>query len=124
MFIILLFFVGEGISIGGNLILVTLTENVTEGNITGYTQLNYLLYYGCVTLALAGTFGVSNIGAFFRLVTASVRLHDDLVTNTMHAPLAFFESNPSGRLLNRFLFNNNNKTGHWTCLPFLDKTKI
>jgi ATP-binding cassette, subfamily C (CFTR/MRP), member 1 len=33
---------------------------------------------------------------------AATRLHNDMLTSLLYAPLAFFHTNPSGRIINRF----------------------
>jgi len=33
---------------------------------------------------------------------ASVRLHNSIFTRLLRAPVAFFDTNPAGRILNRF----------------------
>lgn len=38
----------------------------------------------------------------FGSVKASSRLHHGLLTNVLHSPMAFFESTPLGRIVNRF----------------------
>ena len=40
---------------------------------------------------------------FFRgMLRASTRVHNAMVERVLHAPLAFFHTNPTGRILNRF----------------------
>ena len=36
------------------------------------------------------------------MAKASTKMHRTLIDKTMHAPLSFFETNPSGRIINRF----------------------
>ena len=35
-------------------------------------------------------------------LSAATRLHNDMLTSLLYAPLAFFHTNPSGRIINRF----------------------
>lgn len=39
---------------------------------------------------------------FFTLLRASEKLHDKMVTAVIKAPVLFFDTNPAGRILNRF----------------------
>lgn len=39
--------------------------------------------------------------AYHRMLKASQRLHDDMVHSVLRAPVAFFDTNPTGRIINR-----------------------
>ena len=58
--------------------------------------------YGIITAALCGVsllrMAVLNVGIF----RASTRLHNDALT-VLRAPMSFFDVNPAGRILNRFI---------------------
>uniref|UniRef100_A0A8B9LXC6 ABC-type glutathione-S-conjugate transporter n=1 Tax=Astyanax mexicanus TaxID=7994 RepID=A0A8B9LXC6_ASTMX len=63
-----------------------------------------------VKLAVFGALGIAQGVAIFGTtvaislggIIASRHLHMDLLSNVLHSPMAFFESTPSGNLLNRF----------------------
>lgn len=64
---------------------------------------NYWVY-GLLGLSL-GTLAVSLLRAmavFTALVRASHRLHDAMLLRVLYAPMAFFDTRPAGRILNRF----------------------
>uniref|UniRef100_A0A8B9RM10 ABC-type glutathione-S-conjugate transporter n=1 Tax=Astyanax mexicanus TaxID=7994 RepID=A0A8B9RM10_ASTMX len=52
----------------------------------------------CLSMAIFGTTVAISIGG----IIASRQLHLDLLKNVLHSPMSFFESTPSGNLLNRF----------------------
>ena len=45
---------------------------------------------------------LSQMGCQFRAAEASRKIHHSLLDKTMHAPMMFFETTPTGRVLNRF----------------------
>ena len=45
---------------------------------------------------------MSTMGCQFRAAEASRKIHHSLLEKTMHAPMSFFETTPTGRILNRF----------------------
>lgn len=64
-------------------------------------RINIGIYASCVTAAVI----LATIRAymFFQVVLrSSESLHDDIVTALLKAPVLFFDSNPIGRILNRF----------------------
>ncbi|KAF6260228.1 P-loop containing nucleoside triphosphate hydrolase protein [Scenedesmus sp. NREL 46B-D3] len=65
-------------------------------------QTRWLLVYGLLT---AGVIVVSLLrsGLFFwAAMRAATRLHNGMLLRVLRAPLAFFHTNPAGRVLNRF----------------------
>ena len=61
-----------------------------------------LVFYGCLVL---GSLVFSSFRAYTFLWTSlrcSERLHDKMVVALLEAPVLFFDSNPVGRILNRF----------------------
>eukprot|EP00752_Nemacystus_decipiens_P006715 g6038.t1 len=62
-------------------------------------------YVGILFLLTASSLAVSLLRsalAFSNLVKASHRLHDRMLSRVIRAPILFFDSNPVGRILNRF----------------------
>jgi ABC-type multidrug transport system fused ATPase/permease subunit len=62
----------------------------------------WLMVYGLLT---AGVISVSLLRAavfFWATIRASTRIHNSMVARVLRAPLAFFHTNPAGRVLNRF----------------------
>ena len=102
LIIVSLYAVGEGIMVGGNLVLVQWTDQVGKNSLTLDQHLNYILYYGALNVAMLLVSVVYNIWTYMAMTKPSEKLHKLILDRTMRAPLSFFESNPSGRILNRF----------------------
>jgi len=92
-----LFLLAEVFKVSGNLVLAEWTENFDP-----YTNWNYIGYYCLLALlcTLAGM--ISQMGTQFRAAEASRKIHHSLLETTMHAPMIFFDTTPTGRVLNRF----------------------
>ena len=96
--IVLIFFLGsEAFKVGGNLVLADWTSKFDPT-----TNWHFIGYYSLMAFLCSFSGAVSQIGISFRSAAASVKIHDALTEKTMHAPLLFFETNPIGRILNRF----------------------
>ncbi|KAL6756466.1 P-loop containing nucleoside triphosphate hydrolase protein [Haematococcus lacustris] len=66
------------------------------------SEIKWLWVYGLLT-GLVVLFGTLRSFLFFTAaVHASTRMHDAMVLRVLRAPLAFFHTNPAGRILNRF----------------------
>jgi len=78
-------------------VLADWTDNFEPGN-----NLYYLGMYTLMAIICSITGMLSQVNTNNRCAAASVKLHESLLDKTMHAPLSFFESNPIGRILNRF----------------------
>ena len=95
--VVFLFLIAEGFKVGGNLVLAYWTENFDSS-----TNWNYIGYYSIFAVACTLSGMVSQIGCQYRAAAASQKLHQSLLDKTMHAPMNFFETTPTGRILNRF----------------------
>ena len=62
----------------------------------------YLGVYGALGLTSVGLVFLRRFLLFTLACKASRRIHKNLLQRIMHCPMSFFESNPSGRVLNRF----------------------
>ncbi|KAG0339821.1 hypothetical protein BG004_006659 [Podila humilis] len=68
-----------------------------------YTLAQFLLVYGGLTLAYMGfnmaLFYIANVEA---AILAARHMHDTLLNNLLRQPMAFFDTTPVGRIINRF----------------------
>lgn len=62
---------------------------------------NFGIYAGCVALAILAT-TVRAYLFFVAVLRSSEKLHNNMATAILKAPVLFFDSNPTGRILNRF----------------------
>ena len=60
------------------------------------------LIHGCLVLASIFFMAVSSLFFYYILLKASENLHNKMAIATIKAPVLFFETNPAGRILNRF----------------------
>lgn len=64
-------------------------------------RINFGIYAGCVAVAAL----LTTLRAYFSFLVvlrSSEQLHNNMVTAVLKAPVLFFDSNPIGRILNRF----------------------
>ena len=96
--LVLCFFLAtQAFKVGGNLILAEWTKNFSPDSSWSYIGLYSLL----LVLGSLASMG-SQAGCQLRAVEASRKIHHSLLEKTMHAPMSFFETTPTGRTLNRF----------------------
>ena len=96
--LVLAFFLAtQAFKVGGNLVLAEWTKNFSQDS-----SWTYIGYYSLLLIlgSLASMF--SQAGCQLRAVEASRKIHHSLLEKTMHAPMSFFETTPTGRTLNRF----------------------
>eukprot|EP01060_Flectonema_neradi_P004089 TRINITY_DN12694_c0_g4_i1.p1 TRINITY_DN12694_c0_g4~~TRINITY_DN12694_c0_g4_i1.p1 ORF type:complete len:1294 (+),score=165.55 TRINITY_DN12694_c0_g4_i1:38-3919(+) len=64
---------------------------------------SYHYRYYSIGIAVLVVLGIIRSVLFFRLaITAATGLHGKMFLAVLHSPVSFFDSNPSGRVLNRF----------------------
>ena len=90
----------QGFNLGTNLWLSKWTDDPNA--IIPSVRNKYLGGYGAIgavsAIAVMFATAVTAIGG----LRASARLHDTMLGNVLHAPMSFFDTNPKGRILNRF----------------------
>ncbi|CAG7834524.1 unnamed protein product [Allacma fusca] len=62
----------------------------------------FLMGYGTLGIGQGLSFFVANLAIFLGCLQASKHLHDQVLWNVLRCPMLFFESNPIGRIVNRF----------------------
>jgi len=97
IFVLLLVGLIQFTKVGSDMWLVYWTENTL-----GMTTNNYILIYlvwnaGQTLITFFYYVYMANVG-----IKASKRIHSDAIKNIMKAPILFFDSNPLGRIINRF----------------------
>lgn len=99
LLVILAFTVAQSAKLGNDTWLAVWTEGVRTGGSSVYF---YLGVY-CITAISTALFAfLRNILVAFSSLNASKSLHRQLIDHTLRLPMSFFDSQPSGRLVNRF----------------------
>ncbi|CAC5389793.1 ABCC1 [Mytilus coruscus] len=107
--IFLLFMVYQGTSIAANIWLSLwsdddLLANRSLANTTAYSDKNtmYLGVYGGLGVVQAVLILIYSLLGTLSYVKAAAKLHHNMLVSIMRAPMSFFDTTPSGRIVNRF----------------------
>ena len=96
----LMYFVSEGFLLGSSFVLYLWSNDPQRD--TGDARNHYMLVYGGLGLTQTVMFFAQQLALFLAYAEASRKIHTSLLERIMHKPMAFFETNPTGRILNRF----------------------
>ncbi|KAL4424666.1 hypothetical protein ABPG77_004473 [Micractinium sp. CCAP 211/92] len=89
---------GQAIYLFGDYWLATWASKSPETQRKAYWVWGYSLMVGSILLI---SFSRSLL-FYMSALRASTRLHDEMAARVLHAPLSFFHTSPTGRILNRF----------------------
>ena len=90
--------IGQGLAVGTNVWLARWSRMSYAGQQRRY---NLTVYVLLVAAAVVASFMRTSL--FFNLtLRASKKLHNDMLRCVLRAPVLFFDSNPVGRILNRY----------------------
>lgn len=79
-----------------------ISEGVTAKKTVDWST-DFCLYMYGAALALLFIIALARSMLFYKLsMISSQKLHDKMFTSVLSAPMRFFDTNPSGRILNRF----------------------
>ncbi|XP_069952910.1 ATP-binding cassette sub-family C member 12 isoform X2 [Cherax quadricarinatus] len=82
---------------------LTLSDEDIKGEITQNPMLwMYQLVYGLSFVLLLITGIIKGIGVTFRVLAGASKLHHAMFISILRAPMSFFDTTPTGRILNRF----------------------
>jgi len=95
-----MYFLCEGISSGSNYVLSRWSDDPDRD--AEETRDIYMLIYGCMGIAQTIMFFFKELILFLACAAASKTIHENLLDKVMHSPMSFFDTNPIGRILNRF----------------------
>ena len=98
--ILLLNIAQQALSIGTNVWLSEWADDPEAGEVK--VRNIYLSVYGVLGVLTALVFCVVNLVTALGGLNASTLLHDKMVSGVLRAPMAFFDTNPKGRIVNRF----------------------
>ncbi|XKL66874.1 hypothetical protein PGB90_010294 [Kerria lacca] len=102
---IIMNFAFQGFSIGANmwLSLWSSESNAIHNNATGKSETTfYLGIYGLLGLCQVVSVLLSSLFQASGMIAATKYLHWYMLTHTLRAPLSFFDTTPTGRIVNRF----------------------
>ena len=95
-----MYFLCEGISSGSNYVLSRWSDDPDRDS---EETLNvYMLIHGCMGIAETIMFFFKELIFILACAAASKTIHENLLDKVMHSPMSFFDTNPIGRILNRF----------------------
>lgn len=115
-FIILAFVMNSVAFIGSNLWLSAWTSDSKIFNSTDYPKSQRdmrLGVYGALGLAQGIFVFIAHFWSAFGFVHASNILHKQLLNNILRAPMRFFDTTPTGRIVNRFAGVSISRTVRW-----------
>ncbi|KAL3981708.1 multi drug resistance-associated protein (MRP) [Acanthocheilonema viteae] len=104
-FFIVIYIVSSVLGVSSNLWLANWSDHAKKTNITEADRddTNWrLAIYAILGLGQAAMVCVGSITMAYGMVFASRKLHEGILQNIMHLPMAFFDITPLGRILNRF----------------------
>ncbi|XP_042225839.1 multidrug resistance-associated protein 5-like isoform X2 [Homarus americanus] len=82
---------------------ITLSDEELKGDITQNPMLwMYQLVYALSFVLLLITGLIKGIGVTFRVLAGASKLHHAMFTSILRSPMSFFDTTPTGRILNRF----------------------
>lgn len=111
LLMMLLYEASEGLSLMGNIWLSRWTEDPILNSVVNGTQNHKELqqrnvyYLGCyVSFGIGQAFCMVLFGIFcvIRTISASHIIHSSLLHSILRCPISFFDTTPSGRIMNRF----------------------
>ena len=100
VYILLLNIIQQALSIGTNVWLSEWSDDPEAGEVK--VRNIYLSVYGVLGVLTAVVFCVVNLATALGGLNASTLLHDKMVSGVLRAPMSFFDTNPKGRIVNRF----------------------
>ncbi|XP_068209834.1 multidrug resistance-associated protein 1-like isoform X2 [Palaemon carinicauda] len=101
---ILFFISAQGCKAGSNLWLLKHSSPVdTVGNTTieEFNRSEFLAGYGGFGIGQCLFFFVGALTTWTGTLKAAEKIHHELLHNVLHLPMSFFDTNPSGRIMNR-----------------------
>ena len=88
----------ESLYLAGNLWLAHWSDDEAGEHSVSY----YLWGYAIIGMCGMATKLVNDLVYYFRCARASKIIHKNLLDNVMRSPMRFFDTNPTGRIMNRF----------------------
>ncbi|KAL5009766.1 hypothetical protein ScPMuIL_012071 [Solemya velum] len=110
-FIFMIFLVFEACQMAGNLWLAKWTsdpnltnKSISLNNSELYVEMNeyYVGVYGAIGIGLVVSIVVYTILIMLNMVKAAGILHAAMLFNVLRSPMTFFDTTPTGRIVNRF----------------------
>lgn len=105
IFLCFLLFAPQAAVIGVDVYLAAWVDadaDATANNAGDETQHRRLLIYGLLVLATVALSVGRGVAIVRGMVTAARNLHNEMLTGVLAAPMRFFDTQPVGRILNRF----------------------
>ncbi|XP_028632028.1 canalicular multispecific organic anion transporter 1 [Grammomys surdaster] len=104
LFIVFFYVLYNVAFIGSNLWLSAWTSDSENPNVTNYSSQRDMRIgvFGALGVAQGIFMLISSLWSIYACRGASRTLHEQLLTNMLRAPMRFFDTTPTGRIVNRF----------------------
>ncbi|PIK53498.1 putative ATP-binding cassette sub-family C member 9-like [Apostichopus japonicus] len=77
-------------------------DAIDEGDLSSYSNGFYTGFYSLISFTALFANLVGGLSVYWSVLTAGVKFHDNSITSVLRSPLRFFDTTPSGRIMNRF----------------------
>lgn len=101
--VILFVVLTETVTIGNSVVITVWTDNVrSDGTYINGSLDIYLIIYASSALVLVFVSFLRGLNLLFFGLRAARKLHNDLLDGVLRAPMSFFDTTPTGRVVSRF----------------------
>ena len=102
--IVVLFIIAEGFNTGASILLGLWADKINEleGRAEKEDHMFYIYWFSGIIAAIFVFGALRMFAIFYNCALASKKIHDATLTSLFHSPMSFFDTNPTGRILNRF----------------------
>ena len=97
---LLLYFICQTLNLGTNIVLAQWTDDANKDD--NAVRDRYMIIYASIGVTEGALLFIKELTLYLACVKASRVIHENLLNRMIHSPMEFYDTNPIGRILNRF----------------------